>query len=129
MHTLLHPALTTSRLPPAAEPSHSDAFREPKFDCRYQPDAVRLTVFVPGVAAGGVDIESSGPDLVVTARKAHVVRVNFSALHLETVQRDYQLRLRLGHSVNFAAMHAEIHDGVLHITVPKRAAEAARRVA
>ena len=32
---------------------------------------MKLTVYVPGVEAAGVEIEVRGPDLVVTARKAH----------------------------------------------------------
>lgn len=88
-------------------------------------DTVRLTVYVPGVDASGVDIEARGPDLLITARKTRFVRVNWTALHLENAQLDYQLRLRLGTGFNYAAMDAEIHDGVLTVTLPKRPAETA----
>ncbi len=54
------------------------------------------SVYVPSVDAAGVDIEAIGPDLMITARKSHFVRVNWPSLHLEGAQRDYQLRLRLG---------------------------------
>jgi HSP20 family molecular chaperone IbpA len=92
---------------------------------------MKLVVFVPGVGASGVEIEARDADLTVTARKQHFVRVNFNALHLEGAQRDYQLRLRLGHGFDYAAMAAEIRDGVLTVTLPKRNADAAllRRVA
>ncbi len=92
---------------------------------------MKLVVYVPGVGASGVDIEARGTDLTVTARKQHFVRVNFTALNLERAQLDYQLRLRLGHGFDFAAMEAEIRDGVLTITLPKRGvnASALRRVA
>lgn len=108
-------------------------FRQPSYDCREQPGAVRLTVYVPGVEASGVEIEARGPDLTVTARKPHLVRVNWQALHLESAQRDYQLRLRLGHGFDYPALHAEIHDGVLTVVLPKRVSAEdsllARRVA
>ena len=94
-------------------------FRQPSYDCREHPDAVKLTVYVPGVEAAGVEIEARGPDLLVTARKTHFVRVNWQSLHLESVQRDYQLRLRLGHSIDYSALHAEIHQGVLTVILPK----------
>jgi HSP20 family protein len=94
---------------------------------------MKLVVYLPGVESSGVDIEARGGDLTVTARKPHVVRVNFSALHLEHVQRDYQLRLRLGASFDYGAMHAEMSQGVLTVTLPKLAPELAssrlRRVA
>ena len=83
---------------------------------------MKLVIYVPGVCASGVEIEGRGTDLTVTARKARFVRVNFTALHLESAQRDYRLRLRLGNGFDFAAMQAEISHGVLTVTVPKRAA-------
>ena len=72
-------------------------------------------------AAAGVDIEALGPDLMITARKSHFVRVNWQSLHLEGAQRDYQLRLRLGLGFDYSAMQAEIHEGVLTVRLPKRA--------
>ncbi|HWA11323.1 MAG TPA: Hsp20/alpha crystallin family protein [Opitutaceae bacterium] len=121
MHTIIH-APSPVRRTRLAEAAPSDAFRQPNYDCRDQSDAVKIVVYVPGVEAAGVDIEARGPDLVITARKSHFVRVNWQALHLEGAQRDYQLRLRLGTGFDFAAMHAEIRQGVLTVTLPKRVA-------
>ncbi|MBL9189997.1 MAG: Hsp20/alpha crystallin family protein [Opitutaceae bacterium] len=110
--------------------SPADTLREPAFETQDSGDALRLTVFVPGVTARGVEIEGRGADLTVTARKERFVRSNFSALHLESVQHDYCLRLRLGTSFDFEAMTAEIAGGVLTVTIPKVVrAEAPRRLA
>jgi HSP20 family molecular chaperone IbpA len=125
MHTIIHSLPTNSRKVSAA-PTHVEAFRQPSYDCRELVDAMKLTVYVPGVGASGVEIEARGADLMVTARKQHFVRVNWSALRLENAQRDYQLRLRLGNGFDYAAMEAEIHDGILTITLPKRAASDGR---
>ena len=94
MHTIITPF--TSRSRKAAAGSTLVEFREPQYDCQEHGDAMKLVVYVPGVGASGVDIEARGADLTITARKQHFVRVNFSALHLENAQRDYQLRLRMG---------------------------------
>jgi len=94
--------------------------RQPNYDCRELPDAVDLVVYVPGVEASGLEIEAAGPDLVITARKTRFVRVNWQALHLEGSQRDYRLRLRLGNGFDFPRAQAEIRDGVLRLSVPKR---------
>lgn len=118
MHTIIQPSRPARRH--RASSSSTPMFRQPSYDCREHPDAVRLTVYIPGVEASGVEIEARAPDLVVTARKPHFVRVNWQALHLETAQRDYQLRLRLGNSVDYPALHAEISDGVLTVVLPKR---------
>lgn len=121
MHTIIHPR-TPARRPRRTEAASRAGFRQPNYDCREQGDTVKLTVYVPGVDASGVEIEARGPDLVVTARKSHFVRVNFAALHLETAQLDYQLRLRLGVGFDYPALHAEINHGVLTLVLPKRAA-------
>lgn len=125
MHTIIHP-LNPSKRSPAAARLSVDAFRQPNYDCQEHPDAMKLVVYVPGVEAAGVDIEAHGSDLTVTAKKSHFVRVNWQSLHLETAQRDYQLRLRLGSGFDYASMQAEIHQGVLSVTLPKRARAAAR---
>jgi HSP20 family protein len=125
MHTIIHPVSPSSRNR-SADPASLTDLRTPNYDCQEQPDAVKLVVYVPGVEAAGVEIEARGSDLVITARKAHFVRVNWTGLHLEAAQRDYRLRLRLGVGFDYAAAQAEIHDGVLTLTLPKRPAMAAR---
>ena len=103
----------------AAESNVID-FRSPKYDCSEKDGTLRLLVFVPGVDSSGVEITSRGPDLMVTARKKHFVRANFDSLRLESAQKDYHLKLRLGNNLNFESLNAELSDGVLTITVPKR---------
>lgn len=124
MHTIINPSSPASRTR-QAEPASTDAFRQPNYDCREHGDALKLVVYVPGVAAAGIEIEARGADLAITARKGQIVRVNWQALHLESAQRDYQLRLRLGSGFDYAAMDAEIHQGVLTVTLPKRLPTAA----
>ncbi len=126
MHTLPRTAAPArrSRSAPALD---AESFRQPSYDSRDQPEALTLTVFVPGADAAGVEIEACGVDLVVTARKARFVRVNWQSLHLEGAQRDYRLRLRLGRGFDYAAMQAEIHEGVLTLTLPKTAGVAGAR--
>lgn len=122
MNSTINTVSTHSRLPAPSRAS-LDAFRQPAYDCQEHADVMKLTVYVPGVDASGVEIEGRGADLTVTAKKARFVRVNFSALHLESAQRDYRLRLRLGAGFDYAAMQAEISHGVLTITLPKRIRE------
>lgn len=126
MHTTIHPVLSPVRR--ATGSNVSERFRQPQYETEEQRHAMKLVVYVPGVSATGVEIEARSGDLKVTARKSHVVRVNFAALHLETAQSDYQLRLRLGSRFDYAAMEAEISDGVLTITLPKRSPATLRRL-
>ena len=125
MHTIIHPLNPTSRSAATESTTSVTAFRQPNYDCQEHTDAMKLVVYVPGVEAAGVEIEARGPDLTVTAKKSHFVRVNWQSLHLETAQRDYQLRLRLGSGFDYTSMQAEIHHGVLTVTLPKRLTVAA----
>lgn len=125
MNSIIHPlkpASPSTRRPNATVTAVNA--RKPHYDCREQDDTLKVVVYVPGVDASGVEITTRGPDLTVTARKTHFVRVNWQSLHLEGAQRDYQLRLRLGHGLDYTALHAEIRDGVLTLTLPKKQPEA-----
>jgi len=116
---------TTTAHPTASATDDTRArFRPPPYECEDQLQALRLTVYLPGVDAAGVDIVTQGPDLVVTARKARPVRVNWTALQLEAAQLDYRLRLRLGHGFRFGDLQATLHDGVLVLHLPKRSGPA-----
>jgi len=118
MHTIIHTSRPAARSR-EAKPASATGFRKPHYDCRGETDALQLVVYVPGVDATGVSIEARAPDLIVTARKTRFVRVNWQALHLEGSQRDYRLRLRLGSGYAYPSMQAEIHNGVLTVTLPK----------
>jgi HSP20 family molecular chaperone IbpA len=127
MHTIIHPQSPSRRVRPSADAA--DTFRSPIYDCQAQGDALKLVVYLPGVEASGVSIEALGPDLLITGQKTRFVRVNWEALHLEKSQRDYRLKLRLGRSIAYEAMAAEIHQGVLTLVLPKRSAGSARPAA
>ena len=120
MNTSLPPQLISSRRPGRPVSAIGET-RSPHYDCQQHADALDLTVFLPGVDAAGVEIVVRGPDLVVIGRKSHVVRVNFAAAHLEHAQLDYELRLRLGRDLDYAALTAELTDGILSLHIPKRA--------
>lgn len=114
---LPRPPASKSRLPESVSPR--ETFRTPHFDLQTLADALQLVVYVPGVEPCEVEIATRGPDLTVTARKAHYVRTNWQSLHLEGVQRDYLLNLRLGRSLDYKALQAELREGVLTIRIPK----------
>jgi HSP20 family molecular chaperone IbpA len=122
MHPTIIPAL--SRHP--SDESDTLRVRQPHFECRDLAQALKLDVYIPGVESGDVEITTRGPDLVVRARKPQRVRLNWRALHLEASQHDYELKLRLGLGLDFAALHADMREGVLHIFVPKRQSGVAR---
>ena len=122
----MHPIIRSLKLRrPSPAFARTAPFRQPHYSCEEHSDALKLVIYVPGVDTAGVDLEVHGPDLTVTAPRSHRVRANWRALHLEPVQRDYRLRLRLGFSLDYDALHAELQDSVLTITIPKKSAVSA----
>ena len=119
MHTIIRSTPATRPNPALAS---TDAFRRPNYDCREHANALKLVIYVPGVDPAAIEVEARGPDLIVTAQKRRVVRANWRALHLEGAQRDYQLRLRLRHGLDYAGLQAEPHNSLLHILIPKKTA-------
>lgn len=117
MHTIIH--RNHHNRFPNEEPAAQD-FRSPHYDCIDRADTLKLVVYVPGVDASGIEITTLGPDIFVTARKTHHLRANWKALHLERVQRDYQLKLRLGAGFDYEALQASVAHGVLTIALPKK---------
>lgn len=114
--TLLKNATDSRRLSASERPRST--FAIPHFDTQSQENALRILVWVPGVETNGIEITTRETDLTITARKSQVVRRNWQALHLESVQRDYQLSLRLGRNLDYSNLRVELRDGVLTIDVP-----------
>jgi HSP20 family molecular chaperone IbpA len=117
MHTIIYPLKSNARRTASAPAAM--LFRTPHYDCVQGSGALKVIIYVPGVEAPGVEITRRGPDLTITARKSHFVRVNWQSLHLEGAQRDYQLRLRLGNGLDYEAISTELVDGVLTLSLPK----------
>ena len=117
MHTIIH-RNHHNRFPAIESPSQG--FRSPYYDCIDMAQGLKLVVYVPGVDANGIEITTQGPDVFVTARKPHHVRSNWQALHLEKVQRDYQLKLRLGVGFDYESLQASVAHGVLTIALRKK---------
>src|SRR4051794_25390071 len=113
MHTIIH--RNSHQTFPATEPKPD--FRSPHYECMDLPQALKLAVYVPGVEASGIEVTTQDTDLLVTAHRTHLPRVNFQALQLEGAQRDYQLKLRLGAGYDFDHLRAFVAKGVLTIVL------------
>lgn len=124
MHTMIH--TNTSNDTASRRRIAKSQFRDPHYDCQYDDDSMKLTVYIPGVVASGVDITMRGPELTIMARKERFVRPNWNGLQLERAQRDYLLRLRIGYAYDPSDMTAALNNGVLTLTLLRRDAIAQR---
>lgn len=117
MSTAAHPISTviSNRLPEI-----SSDHRRPHHEITDTGDALLLAAFMPDVDAVDIELIVRGPDLIITARKKHIVRTNWRALHLEAAQHDYLLRLRLGTHIDYDTLKAELSDNMLTLVLPKK---------
>ena len=78
MKSNIHTLIPTSRTvgPEAASP---DAFRQPNYDTTEQRDAMKLTIYVPGVEAAGVEARPEVGDIGVLGRGRKAVRDHHGA--------------------------------------------------
>lgn len=108
----------------SAAPFSSDAdpesrhpnFSRPRYHCKEQEDTLTLVIHVPDADPAGVDLEVDAPDLTITATRGRPKR----PARLVEVVRDYQLRLRLGFSLAYDALKADLRGGTLTVTIPKK---------
>jgi HSP20 family molecular chaperone IbpA len=101
------------------------AFVQPRYHCQEQSDTLRLVVHIPGVDPTGIDLEVNAPDLTITAARDHSTGLARRSSHLANAMHDYQLRLRLGCSLAYDALQADLHGGTLTVTIPKKTVTAA----
>lgn len=93
-------------------------FSKPAYEQSHTTDRIELTVYLPEVDEGSVEVAIEDGDLVVTARRRSFLRTNFIAAHIERKLADYRLRARLGAGVREQSLRAEIIDGILKIVLP-----------
>ncbi|MDR1282029.1 MAG: Hsp20/alpha crystallin family protein [Opitutaceae bacterium] len=120
MNTIIHPLKPAARRPRSSPVVAPADHRKPHYDCTEQADAIALSIFLPNVEPLGVEFKVRGPDLILTARKRHLVRVNWRAAHLEGAEHDYELHLRLGYGLDYDALRAGIEGDLLKVVIPKR---------
>jgi HSP20 family molecular chaperone IbpA len=94
-------------------------FSRPRYHCEEQSDTLTLVVRLPGADPAGVDLEVNAPDLTITATRGQSKQPS----GVGEAVRDYQLRLRLGYSLVYKALQAELHGATLTVTIPKKTAE------
>jgi HSP20 family protein len=86
---------------------------------RETDDAYRVSVDLPGVSAGDVDVEARGRTLRLRARRGGAE---------DDVRLSYEQTLRMPDGADLADVGARLADGVLVLTVPKRREALPRRV-
>ena len=100
----------------------------PRYDLEETADAFIIAAFVPGVNRSELETNLDKETLTVFARRTWTPPSDWTAVYREIPAADYRLVLELDHRVNREAVKAELHQGVLTLTLPKAEAVKPRRI-
>lgn len=101
----------------------------PRVDIIETDDAVIVLADMPGVSAEGVDVRVHGDVLTLRGSTRLEEPSDFQVIWREYALRDYERTFRLGHAIDTDRITAQAKDGVVRVTLPKRAAAQPKRIA
>lgn len=109
-------------------PAVSTAF-VPDIEVKETKDSYDLTVDLPGVRGQDVEISITGNRLTLTGKREEEVRREDDRFFVyERAYGTFSRSFVLPEGADVSRISADLRDGVLHITVPKRAEMQARRI-
>lgn len=91
---------------------------EPAWNATRREDGADIEVALPGVRKEDLNIEVSGPRLVVEAKRGSANHSSGRLIHGEAAPDGYRLELRLGKSLDGGSLSARLESGLLHLAVP-----------
>lgn len=100
----------------------------PPVDIGEQDDAIRIVADMPGVAADAVSLEVDNQVLTVEGRISVDMPQGIAATYAEVGGSRYRRRFSLGQEVDTDGIRAEMDNGVLTVTLPKKSAHRRRRI-
>lgn len=105
---------------PTAEGPLSPVLRnQPAVNVWEQGDALLVEMELPGIKSDQLDISVTGDELSVKIHRPEVEQADITYLRRERPAGSFARTLRLPVEVNADRVEAELHDGVLSITLPK----------
>lgn len=100
----------------------------PPVDIGEQDDAIRIVADMPGVAADAVSLEVDNQVLTVEGRISVDMPEGIAATYAEVGGARYRRRFSLGQEVDTDGIRAEMDNGVLTVTLPKKSTHRRRRI-
>ena len=102
---------------------------KPVYEVKETTDAWGVTVYLPGVAKDGLEITAEEGQVRVIGRRAWQQPEGWTALHRETTSAPFELALTHDNAVDADKVVAELHEGVLRLSLPKHEAIKPRKIA
>ena len=93
---------------------------KPRYQSRYDDEAWEVTVHLPGVKTGEVDVTVENEVLEIQAARRFEKPKGWRPLGDYVTDRDYRLRLDVGPEVDETLIAASLKDGILALRLPLR---------
>ena len=129
LFTTLIPTLTRTPAQNETGASNSVPSTKPTYTIKENADAFSLTVYLPGVAKGGLEVTAENGQIRITGQRAWKQPEGWTALHRESPEVTYELVLEHDDAIDADKISAELQDGVLVATLPKSEAAKPRKIA
>lgn len=100
----------------------------PAVDVIENSHGVTLWADLPGVARDKLDVRVEGPNLFIEAEAVVPTPAEFRLQHAEVVQPRYARAFALSGDFDTTKIDANLKDGVLKLTVPRREEARPRRI-
>lgn len=127
MNTLV-PSLSRALATPENRPSDLVDSVKPLYDVTENNDAFGLTVYLPGVAKPDLELTVEETQIRIVGRRSWKQPEGWTALHRETVDSPYELVLAHENAIDTEKIVAELHDGILRVSLPKHEAIKPRKI-
>jgi HSP20 family protein len=107
-----------------------DELGVPRLDVRETDKAFEIQADLPGVKKEDIKVSVDGPRVTIEGecQQANEQREGEQVVYSERSTRRYQRSFNLPSEVDDAAAEAKLEDGVLKLSLPKKAGGAARRL-
>lgn len=100
----------------------------PPVDLYEFSDRYEIHADLPGADSGSIDVRVQDGELCLFAEVPDRYDADITPLHLEYGIGGYRRRIRLGEDIDLEQLDACFRDGVLTISLPKRADQQPRRI-
>ena len=108
---------------------NEEKFTVPAATLTEKPDGYELRILVPGIGKKDAELHMDGKTLTLKTHAAHQNPAGFKQVTAEFERTNYALDAELPEMADPASLAAKLENGVLTVTVKKRAETQAKTIA
>ncbi len=106
----------------------NEGFRMPLVNINEADNDYIVTMELPGVQKKDLDVSVDGDQLVITAERSEKVESEDGLLRREIRSEKFRRSFTIGETMDRDAIKAKLENGILKVTLPKKAQSTGRKV-